>query len=80
MGQGSAWQRLGQWWRQLGRARPACFHCGEPVYTEVWLEFAGAPRLLCCHGCAAVLQAVTAAGQSDAYLAHKDAASPPPSA
>ncbi|MBI3230593.1 MAG: heavy metal translocating P-type ATPase metal-binding domain-containing protein [Burkholderiales bacterium] len=53
------------------RLRPACFHCGEPVLQEVILNFAGESRLLCCHGCASVLQAIAEAGQTAAYLAEK---------
>ncbi|WP_338845331.1 heavy metal translocating P-type ATPase metal-binding domain-containing protein [Massilia sp. W12] len=67
---------LQAWWRGLLRPPPPCFHCGDPVRQAVQLHFAGANRLLCCHGCAAVLTAVQAAGQEQAYLAHKNASPP----
>ncbi len=53
------------------RTYPPCFHCGEALIHPLQQEFAGQARLVCCHGCASVLQAIEQAGQSAAYLAEQ---------
>lgn len=63
---------LNQLLKWFARApRTACFHCGDPVYDPVQTLFAGQSRLLCCRGCASVLQAIEQAGQSQTYLDQK---------
>ena len=46
-----------------------CFHCGLPLPAKVRdrVEFDGAMRAVCCAACAAVAQAVIAAGYGDHY-------------
>lgn len=58
------------WFSAACRKREPCFHCGEPIYQLVTLEFAGQTRHLCCHGCQAVLQTIQESGQTGAYLSH----------
>ena len=56
--------------RPAARAAPApCFHCGLPLPVVVRdrIEFDGAARAVCCAACAAVAQAVIAAGYGDYY-------------
>jgi Cu2+-exporting ATPase len=47
----------------------ACFHCGEPVPGDLRLtvDFAGAPRPVCCAGCQAVAQLIQATGLGRYY-------------
>ena len=48
-----------------------CFHCGQPLGDagEQWqVTISGAPRALCCPGCAAVAQAIVELGQESYYL------------
>ena len=51
----------------------ACFHCGEKskLSLTVYVQFDGATRATCCHGCAAILKTVEELGMHDEYLAHK---------
>lgn len=51
------------------KALADCFHCGEPVPHGLLLtaRVAGEARPMCCHGCAAVAEAIEAAGLSDFY-------------
>ncbi|MBL8385710.1 MAG: heavy metal translocating P-type ATPase metal-binding domain-containing protein [Burkholderiales bacterium] len=56
-----------------------CFHCGLPLPAPVpaWLEFAGAPRPMCCASCLAAAQLIIDAGHAAYYaarLADADAA------
>ena len=46
-----------------------CFHCGLPVPPNINLtvDIDGAARPMCCHGCAAVAQAIVHGGLSDYY-------------
>ncbi|GAB2858291.1 heavy metal translocating P-type ATPase [Pseudoduganella ginsengisoli] len=48
---------------------PCCFHCGLPAAPNAQWTVAidGAPRQMCCPGCAAVAQAIVDAGQSSWY-------------
>lgn len=51
------------------RAAPSCFHCGLPIpaaanYAAI---IDGQRQPMCCHGCAAVAEAIIAAGLSDFY-------------
>lgn len=62
------WQTLWSKWKAVRPAAPPCFHCAEPVYEAVLLDFDGASRLLCCHGCRAVLEAIAQSGQTRQYL------------
>ena len=57
-----------QWTRQ--QVRVPCYHFGELVAQRriVMADFDGAPRELCCHGCAAVLHMVEKNGLTSAYL------------
>lgn len=52
-----------------------CYHCGEPLPpAPVRVEIAGAPRELCCAGCAAAAQWIRDAGLGDYYrLRQRDA-------
>ena len=47
----------------------ACFHCGEPVPegSRFSAVVDGAPRAMCCVGCAAVAQAITTSGLAAYY-------------
>jgi len=51
----------------------ACYHCGERVAVKsvVKMQFDGAQRDLCCHGCEAVLMLVDANGLTSDYVAEK---------
>ena len=54
----------------VATASPApCFHCGLPLPAKVCdrVEFDGAAQAVCCAACAAVAQAVIAAGYGDYY-------------
>ncbi len=56
--------------RASATAAPApCFHCGLPLPAKVCdrVEFDGVARSVCCAACAAVAQAVIAAGYGDYY-------------
>ncbi len=55
----------------------SCYHCDEQVPQRriVISDFDGAPRQLCCHGCAAVLKLVESNGLTTAYL-HSRAVAP----
>lgn len=50
-----------------------CFHCGEKskLSLTVYVQFDGATRATCCHGCGAILQTVEELGIHDEYFAHK---------
>ena len=54
----------------------ACYHCGERVAVKsvVKMQFDGAVRDLCCHGCEAVLMLVEANGLTSDYVAEKNSA------
>ncbi|HNW78497.1 MAG TPA: heavy metal translocating P-type ATPase metal-binding domain-containing protein, partial [Candidatus Competibacteraceae bacterium] len=47
----------------------SCFHCGLPVVTGTTYTAVinGQQQPMCCHGCAAVAEAIVAAGLSDFY-------------
>lgn len=53
--------------------RVACYHCNEKVSVRrvVNASFAGVMRPLCCHGCAAVLNAIEKNGLTEQYLLTK---------
>ena len=56
--------------RKLPQAvRADCFHCGLPLpaIARDRVEFDGAAHAVCCAACAAVAQAVIAAGYGDYY-------------
>jgi Cu2+-exporting ATPase len=58
--------------RHPATAAPApCFHCGLPLPAVVRdrVAFDGAAQPVCCAACAAVAQAVIAAGYGDYYSA-----------
>ncbi len=47
----------------------SCFHCGLPVPAGFRreVEIDGRPRLMCCHGCAAVAESIVNAGLNNFY-------------
>lgn len=53
----------------LGAAAAGCFHCGSPVPEgSRWqARVDGAPRSMCCPGCAAAAEAIVAGGFADYY-------------
>jgi Cu2+-exporting ATPase len=56
--------------RDLPAAATDCFHCGLPLPAagERWqVTISGAPRAMCCPGCAAVAQTIVDLGQDDYY-------------
>lgn len=55
----------------------ACYHCGQPLPpgNVLSVTIKGEPRPMCCHGCAAVAQAICAGGLEDFYR-HRTALSP----
>jgi P-type Cu2+ transporter len=55
----------------------ACYHCGQPLPrgTTLSVVIQGEARVMCCHGCAAVAQAICAGGLEDFYR-HRTALSP----
>lgn len=59
--------------RQVAAEKLECFHCGEMVKRRraVFMQFDGASRTLCCHGCAAILKTVEELGMRDEYYAGK---------
>ncbi|MGD2054649.1 MAG: heavy metal translocating P-type ATPase [Gammaproteobacteria bacterium] len=50
-------------------AEQSCFHCGLPVPKglDVTVEIGGKPQPMCCHGCAAVAQAIVDSGMENYY-------------
>jgi hypothetical protein len=50
-----------------------CFHCGELVKHRraVHVQFDGASRIVCCHGCAAILKTVEQMGMLQQYREQK---------
>lgn len=50
-----------------------CFHCGELVRRRraVYAQFDGASRVVCCHGCAAILKTVEQMGMTQQYQEQK---------
>lgn len=50
-----------------------CFHCGDLVGRRraVQVQFDGALRIVCCHGCAAILKTVEQMGMLQQYRARK---------
>ena len=51
-----------------GTLENACFHCGEPLPAQpLRVELEGAPRALCCEGCAAAANWIRDAGLGDYY-------------
>jgi hypothetical protein len=72
------WQTLSALFSPSRRA-PAgaalrCFHCFEPMSARQVIKtaFDGAERLVCCHGCAAVLRTVEENGLCQPYWAAHD--------
>ncbi len=55
----------------------ACYHCGQPLPpgNVLSVTIQGEARPMCCHGCAAVAQAICAGGLEDFYH-HRTALSP----
>ncbi len=53
-----------------------CFHCGELVKRRraVLVPFDGASRIVCCHGCAAILKTVEQMGMLQQYREQKQQA------
>ncbi|QAU34089.1 heavy metal translocating P-type ATPase metal-binding domain-containing protein [Janthinobacterium sp. 17J80-10] len=62
--------RAGQ---KAGSEKLPCFHCGDLVRRRraVHAQFDGAERLLCCHGCAAILKTVEQMGMVQQYREQK---------
>lgn len=50
-----------------------CFHCGDLVKRRhaVDVQFDGAARTVCCHGCAAILKTVEQMGMVQQYREQK---------
>jgi Cu2+-exporting ATPase len=50
-------------------AEQSCFHCGLPVPKglDITVEISGKPQPMCCHGCAAVAQAIVDSGMDNYY-------------
>lgn len=50
-----------------------CFHCAELVKRKhaIVVEFDGAKRITCCHGCASILKTVEQMGMLAQYQAEK---------
>jgi Cu2+-exporting ATPase len=50
-------------------AEQSCFHCGLPVPKglDIKVEIAGKQQPMCCHGCAAVAQAIVDSGMANYY-------------
>jgi len=48
---------------------PECFHCGltMPPATDLWVEFDGARKPVCCIGCQSLFEVVVAGGMGDYY-------------
>jgi hypothetical protein len=59
--------------RQVAADKLECFHCGEMVKRRraVFMQFDGASRALCCHGCAAILKTVEELGMCSEYYSSK---------
>jgi len=55
---------------QTAGAAVDCYHCGLPVLTaeRYGAQILGQRRLLCCHGCLSVAEAIVANGLQDYYL------------
>ncbi len=55
----------------------ACYHCGQPLpgSKTIKVVIKGEARPMCCHGCAAIAQAICAGGLEDFYR-HRTALSP----
>jgi hypothetical protein len=72
-----ALQKIGTWFKRAQQERAAgqivCFHCGEreSASRAVAASFDGETRLVCCHGCAAILKTVESLGMQQQYLADK---------
>jgi len=51
------------------QAEQSCFHCGLPVPEglDITVEIGGNPQPMCCHGCAAVAQAIVDSGMESYY-------------
>ncbi len=59
-------------------AAAPCFHCGAPLpAAPLFAELDGARRALCCAGCAAAAELITAGGLG-AFYAHRQAYAPRP--
>lgn len=56
-----------------------CFHCGDLVKRRraVQVQFDGAARIVCCHGCAAILKTVEQMGMLEQYREQKRQAAAP---
>lgn len=50
-----------------------CFHCGDLVKRRraVHVQFDGAARIVCCHGCEAILKTVEQMGMQQQYREQK---------
>jgi Cu2+-exporting ATPase len=61
--------------RSAAGAASDCFHCGLPVPAglDLKLRIDGAERLMCCHGCLAVAEAILAAGHENFYRVRTEA-------
>lgn len=63
--------------RRAGQApaseKLACFHCGDLVKRRhaVQVQFDGAARVVCCHGCASILKTVEQMGMVRQYREQK---------
>jgi hypothetical protein len=59
--------------RQVAAEKLECFHCGEMVKRRraVFMQFDGASRTLCCHGCAAILKTVEELDMYSDYYSSK---------
>ena len=51
------------------QAKQSCFHCGLPVPEDldITVEIGDKPQPMCCHGCAAVAQAIVDSGMESYY-------------
>jgi len=56
-----------------GSEKLPCFHCGDLVRRRraVHVQFDGAARIVCCHGCASILKTVEQMGMVQQYREQK---------
>lgn len=58
------------WKKRNDKVDLTCYHCYEsmPEHAAIAVQFAGKERLVCCHGCRAVLQTIESSHMSQEYL------------
>ena len=56
-----------------GNEKITCYHCGEKSKKSatLYINFDGAIRPVCCHGCASILNTVEELGIHEEYRANK---------